>query len=360
MRNQTLPGNLLIQLPLLFMLALAAGCAKKAGPEKAKPAETVPAAPPAELGAPAPAPALATTDSQETSGARSSDYELHSRPMHGRTKPEPGSADLAPPPGEAGFPEAYTQAGEPVDAVPRELRCNMSANLQLPDGTTDILTRYCQDEGMLELQLVNTRSDRVNPSGTGAGLWEDAVRRTFRFQAPGLGRQELLLYVLDETRPGEGDSKSSMHSELRFFPRRALPRTTLSADGAKITVRLPTGEDVTFDSRTKEISGGVLSETFPIDTNPNRHARNFARFAYSGQGIVLRSNQRGESTRAAVVFGVAKKSTVTRGARSCQVPNELLWEQGNREARFRFASDAEFFAFLRAQPQCRTLDLTGL
>ena len=106
-----------------------------------------------------------------------------------------------------------------------------------------------------------------------------------------------------------------------------------------------------FDARTKEITGGVLAETAPIDTSADRFRRNFARLAYSGRGILLRSDQRGESTREAVVFGAAKKAKATFGAKSCLIPNELLWEQGTREEQFRFPTDEGFFEFLRHQ--CR-------
>jgi hypothetical protein len=112
---------------------------------------------------------------------------------------------------------------------------------------------------------------------------------------------------------------------------------------------LPTGEQVEFDAKTREIVGGVLSET-PVDLNPDRAARKFPGVSYLGKGLVVRADARGTDPR------IAKTAIITTGTPAsdcekgapcgqCQVPSKDLWHQ-NGAARFKFSTDQEFDRFL--------------
>ena len=138
-----------------------------------------------------------------------------------------------------------------------------------------------------------------------------------------------------------------MNSVLHFFPRNYLP-AILGSDG-RYVVTLPTGEQVEFDAKTREILGGVFSET-AVDLNPDRAARKFPGVNYLGKGVVVRANARGTDPR------IGSTATITTGTppqdcdkgaacNQCQVPSKELWHQ-NGPVRFRFPTDQEFDRYL--------------
>ena len=91
------------------------------------------------------------------------------------------------------------------------------------------------------------------------------------------------------------------------------------------------GEKAVFDAKNKEILGGVLAETGPIDMSPDRFARKFARLRYTGQGIMVRSDQRGESPRSAEVWGQKLTATVVWGSKTCKLSPADIWQQAPQE-----------------------------
>ena len=185
--------------------------------------------------------------------------------------------------------------------------------------------------------LFNRGSPRINPEGGG-------VYRAYWFEFHGRDATSLQLRVYERARPDGRDSHVSMVSTFAFFPRYGL--FTARRLGDLVEVRLPTGEAVRFDAATHEIVGGVMVERGPIDTDPDRHRRQFADVEYVGSGVVIRSDQRGASTRRAVVWGVPRRATVLWQQRACRVRRSELWEQ-QEPYELRFGSDLELFDFLR-------------
>jgi hypothetical protein len=173
--------------------------------------------------------------------------------------------------------------------------------------------------------------------------------RDFQFRFDDRARQDIQLFVSDwaPSRDKQFRLSELMNSVFHFFPRNYLPAIVGSAE--RYVVTLPTGEHVEFDAKTREIVGGVLSET-AVDLNPDRVARKFPGVTYLGKGLVVRADARGTDPR------IGKTATITTGmpaadcdkgaaCTQCQVPSKDLWHQ-NGAARFKFSTDEEFNRFL--------------
>lgn len=200
----------------------------------------------------------------------------------------------------------------------------------------DLVTCESPSSGRpVSFALVNRGSPNVNPTG-------DGVYRAYWFEFQQRDPGSLRLRVYERSRPEGRDSRISMTTYLAFFPRHGL-FTAQETDGL-VEVHLSTGEPVCFDAHTHEIVGGVLEEEGPIDTDPNRFKRRFAELTYSGSGVVIRSDQRGESPAKAVVWGVQRRAVITYGDLECRVRRAALWEQQAPFA-LRF-TDEEFVEFL--------------
>lgn len=176
--------------------------------------------------------------------------------------------------------------------------------------------------------------------------------RDFQFRFDDRARQDILLFVSDwpPSRDKQFRLSELMNSVLHFFPRNYLPAISIS--GARYVVTLPTGEQVEFDAKTREILGGVFSET-AVDLNPNRAARQFPGVHYLGKGVVVRANARGNDPR------IGNTATITTGTSApdcekgaacnqCQVSSKELWHQ-NGAVRFKFSTDEEFDRYLFAR-----------
>jgi hypothetical protein len=141
-----------------------------------------------------------------------------------------------------------------------------------------------------------------------------------------------------------------MNSVLHFFPRDYLP-AIVNINGRTI-ITLPTGEEVEFDAKTHEVSGGVFSEA-PVDLNPNKASRKFPGITYTGKGVVVRANSRGADPRLAAMATVTTGSPASdcakqTGCDQCQVPAKELWNQTGG-VRFKFPTDEEFDRYLRSR-----------
>ncbi len=205
---------------------------------------------------------------------------------------------------------------------------------------------YCLDESVSHsFTLIDAQSPRINPAGHGA-------HRDFTFSAPGRARQEadLLVYEWGSDNPHpeqDDDSAWSMMTELVFLPRSVTPAARLVQNGAAYEVTLPTGERLLFDAKSKQILGGPLVETAPIDMNKDRHARRFAALRYEGRGIMIRSDQRGDTPRAARVWGVEKSATAVWRGRTCVISPADVWQQDADGAGLcLYPDDAAFYAML--------------
>ena len=173
--------------------------------------------------------------------------------------------------------------------------------------------------------------------------------RDFQFRFDDRARQDIQLFISDwaPSRDKQFRLSELMNSVFHFFPRNYLP--AIAGSGTRYIVTLPTGEQVEFDAKTREIHGGVFTET-AVDLNPDRVARKFPGVQYVGKGVVVRANARGTDPR------IGTTATITTGTPApdcekgtdcsqCQVPSKELWHQ-NGPVRFKFSTDQEFDRFL--------------
>ncbi|HEY7320766.1 MAG TPA: hypothetical protein VIE89_24645 [Candidatus Binatia bacterium] len=187
--------------------------------------------------------------------------------------------------------------------------------------------------------------------------------RDFQFRFDDRARQDIQLFVSDwaPSRDKQFRLSELMNSIFHFFPRNYLPAIVSSR--ARYIVTLPTGEQVEFDAKSREIMGGVFSET-PVDLNPDRGARKFPGVNYLGKGLLVRADARGTDPR------IAKTATITTGTtvpdcekgdacRQCQVPSKDLWYQSG-PARFKFSTDQEFDRFLLSRCGFRIPNLPAI
>lgn len=179
-------------------------------------------------------------------------------------------------------------------------------------------------------------------------------QRVFNFDYLEQARQNIALQVDDSP---NSTVSHTMHSIFMFFPRKNLP--LVRQDESQIHVTLPTGEQVIFDKDSKEILSGVLSEG-PIDVSPDRFKRHYADMKYSGRGVVLRVNARGQSPQLGqyetnkIDMEHGMKGSVdvliingTTGER-CRRPKADFWEPLDvSPIEFKFPTDEEFDIYLR-------------
>jgi hypothetical protein len=175
--------------------------------------------------------------------------------------------------------------------------------------------------------------------------------RQWSFYTYGRTLKDLHFEVVNE----DGDHDwSSPHVSYYLFPRRVVPSIHVHADGDS-TVTLPTGETVEYNS-LHEIVGGVLSEANSASFN------GAPKISYSGTGVILSSGSHGVvpeggSDGYASDGGVVDSEVVIKKQNypNCRVPHSdvfvLVPKQGNASEKigqFRFATDAEFDAFVQS------------
>jgi hypothetical protein len=176
--------------------------------------------------------------------------------------------------------------------------------------------------------------------------------RDFQFRFDDRARQDILLFISDwaPSRDKQFRLSDLMNTVMHFFPRNYLP--AIRGSNARYVVTLPTGEEVEFDAKTREVRGGVFSET-SVDFNPDRTVRKFPGINYIGKGVVVRVNARGKDPR------IQNVATITTGTpapdcekgtacNQCQVPSQELWHQ-NGPIRFKFSTDQEFDRYLSSR-----------
>ncbi|MGD8309113.1 MAG: hypothetical protein PVG98_06685 [Chromatiales bacterium] len=240
-------------------------------------------------------------------------------------------------------------------------RCGRELRATGIEGLTSLLYRTDGRAEIAGFALANRGSPRVNPRGyEGAG----AVRY-YRFAFPDRAREDIYLTVNDDVAVAGRYSHDNMFRELHFFPRLQLPSIERVDNGRRLEVRLPTGEPVLFDARTREIVGGVLVEE-PMDVNPNRHARHNPEVGYRGRGLVITVAQRGEAPRLARVWGRAKQARAyypAKYAEPCRISPGLIWDQrprsGDTDPRLTMRHPSDLSLFALVEDQCGW-DLTEL
>jgi hypothetical protein len=165
-------------------------------------------------------------------------------------------------------------------------------------------------------------------------------QRDYSFDAPQRARQDLKMTIVDV--PTEFLSQN-MNSYFYFFPRKVLPAIQWPTDGTSVfKVTLPTNEEVQFSTVTNEVVGGVLKETSPIDLGPDRFKRKFAGIEYTGSGVYVRVDKRGNDPR------LGTTAIVSQGKKTCKVPSAKLFDQREDSAvLFLFPTDQGFNEFLK-------------
>jgi hypothetical protein len=251
------------------------------------------------------------------------------------------------------LPESLIAAPE-KDAAPARVDYNTLLSTRAAGAAHKTGWRYRmtrQGGKLVGFEFSNSGGNRILPPRRNP-VRNQFFTRDFQFRFDDRARQDIHLLIADwpPARDREFRLSELMNRLLLFFPRNYLP-AIVNADNRNI-VTLPTGEEVEFDAATHEIVAGVLSEA-PVDLNPERAARQFPGVEYRGQGVVVRADARGADprmgTQAVIVSGAPSDSCPEGGAcRRCEVKPQELWEQSGA-ARFKFATDDSFDAFLRAR-----------
>jgi hypothetical protein len=191
-----------------------------------------------------------------------------------------------------------------------------------------------------EFRFINTGENKIVPqSGT-------LIGRGFTFKFQDLARSDLGLLVWDI--PDE-DTRHGHLKLMMFFPRDILPAIQDDPQKHIMTVTLPTREQVIFNSDSKEIIGGVLSEG-PIDQDSAGQAVN-PLVTYTGLGVVIEANRINEYPA-----GINGSSALIRkkGYKNCQVQVRELWytdknKGGNVYFNKNFITDQGLDQFLKTR-----------
>ncbi len=178
--------------------------------------------------------------------------------------------------------------------------------------------------------------------------------RVFHFDYLEQAKQNLSLEIDDS--PNEYVSHT-MHSYFMFFPRKNLP--LVEELTGTINVTLPTGEKIIFQKESKEIVDGVFTEG-PVDVSPDRFKRQYPDLKYTGKGVLLRANARGQSPQLGqyenikidMDYGLRGSLDVliingTTGQK-CRRPKADFWEPIDvNPIEFKFPTDEEFDQYLK-------------
>jgi len=162
------------------------------------------------------------------------------------------------------------------------------------------------------------------------------VERNWRFVSDDHSQKETYLWITDDS--GTGKFSHLMDTIIMIVPRKMVP--TVEVVGQDLHVTLTTGEKIIYDKDTRVIKGGVLSEG-KVDMNPDRFKKKFAPIKYSGTGISIRVDKRGEDPRL-----IPGNAVVTQNGKTCQVPAKDLW---GPKADFKFADDSGLVTFLNSK-----------
>jgi hypothetical protein len=164
----------------------------------------------------------------------------------------------------------------------------------------------------------------------------EKVVREWSFVSEDNSKRETYLWITDDS--GSGYLSGLMESVILIIPRKMKP--SVSAVNDEIHVTLTTGEKVIYDKTSKMIKAGVFVEG-KVDVNPNRFERKFAPVKYSGAGISIRVDKRGEDPRL-----ISGNAVITQNGKTCQVPAKELWDT---KADFKYQDDKRLLDFLNTK-----------
>lgn len=161
---------------------------------------------------------------------------------------------------------------------------------------------------------------------------EERVVREWEFVTNDSSKRETYLWVTDDA--GSGKLSQLMESVILILPRKMKPKSEIVDDDVHVT--LTTGEKIIYDRNTRKVKGGVFTEG-AVDLNPNRFNRKFAPVSYTGKGISIRINRRGEDPRLAQGHAEVKQNGLT-----CKVAIQELWNG----TEFKYVDDKKLVEFL--------------
>ncbi|MCM2350539.1 MAG: hypothetical protein NDI69_11005 [Bacteriovoracaceae bacterium] len=165
--------------------------------------------------------------------------------------------------------------------------------------------------------------------------WIDYPSREFFFNTNDHARRDTFIWITDSI----GSNSVSDYAETILF---FLPRQNqmhVEEHDESLAVTLTTGEEVSFFKKYKTLDGGVLKEE-PVDLNPIRSERKHAQLAYSGKGIILRSDAWGADPRLAKTVQVLKA-----GLPACNISGPTFWTQEGFP-KFKFVRDEDAYAVI--------------
>lgn len=152
--------------------------------------------------------------------------------------------------------------------------------------------------------------------------------RDYFFTSDDHSQRETYLWITDYN--GSGRTSDYFETILFFLPREN--QMHVEELNEEMIVTLGTGEEVIFSTKSKTLLSGVLKEE-PVDLNPNRSERKYARIQYSGNGLIIRSDAKGSDPRLTKSLQVLKKGEVP-----CKIPSDTFWTQEGHP-KFKFVSD---------------------
>lgn len=151
------------------------------------------------------------------------------------------------------------------------------------------------------------------------------INREFSFEMEDKARSDLKLLITDS--PDDFTSHST-YSVMVFLPRKNLPSIINKGDTTEVT--LPTNEKIVFNSKTKEIISGVLTES-PMAQEKTGKAKP-AGITYTGSGVLIRADKSGDLPYGDIETSNGTKlpsnSTATiskKGFKDCKIPSKDLW-----------------------------------
>lgn len=177
--------------------------------------------------------------------------------------------------------------------------------------------------------------------------------RSYLFEMQEGARQSLRLRMTDDCGCSGGLSHNLLETSMYFFPRLNLP--AVNAESGVFHVTLPTGEIFEIDTQSGSLARGALQELGPVDRNPDRHQRNFARVRYNGKGLTMRLDRRAGYpeliySQSYNVNEDIKNALVEFDGKTCKIGKEHLFSQVEDEnLQFLFPTDEPLFAFIESK-----------
>jgi hypothetical protein len=160
----------------------------------------------------------------------------------------------------------------------------------------------------------------------------DVEGRTWTFIVNDGSRQAAAIRVSDLFSKHDSQAREMA---LILFPRKVTQSILVS--GAEQIVTLSTGEKVIYDRKTGEILSGVLSEDNPVGSGKPA-------ISYSGDGVMLRADSRGQDPRVNGHVVITKKNH-----KPCHVNIKEIFVRQPAQTDFRFADDESFDQFIKTQ-----------